>query len=468
LSEDDITWLSATELAARIRDGELSPRDVMDRCLNRIEEVQKTLNAFCSVYVEEAAVSARAAESAVRDGAPLGPLHGVPIAIKDFTPIAGKVTTRGSAALQNWVPSENPVIIERLRAAGAIIVAKTTTPEFAYSGFTESPLWGTTRNPYDPTRTSGGSSGGSAVAVATGCVALAEGTDMGGSIRIPAALCGVVGMKPSLGRIPMDILPTVFDSISHFGPLARTVEDAALFLGVTQGPCEKDILSIKDRADLAIGEWPSMEGRRIAMSIDLGFFAVDPEVETNTRLAATALEAAGAKVTEVDLDWTRDVVDCWFAYWSVYLAAMFGNLRAGHSSKMDPALLSLMKAGDQMSAVEFKRLEFVRTEQWRSLAKLFDEYDALICPTMAVPAPPIGRSDADFGADDEQGRFLGFDMACPFNNVAQCPVLSVPTGLTSDGLPTGLQIVGHRFADRSVLDIGHALEASIGFTARPA
>ena len=454
---------SATELAQAIARGELSSVEVIESAFRRIDSVQGKLNPFCFLYEEEAHRLGREADAAVASGAPLPPLHGVPVAIKDFTPLAGKRTTRGSYALEHWVPDEDPVVVKRLRAAGAIIVARTTTPEFAFSSFTESPLWGITRNPWNPAHTPGGSSGGSAVAVATGCVPLAEGTDMGGSVRIPAALCGVVGLKPSLGRIPMDILPTAFDSISHFGPLARTVEDAALFLSVTQGAHDSDIRSLGDVPAYEDLRPDSLEGRRIALSVDLGFYAVDSEVEANTRAAADMLKGLGARVEEVRLDWSRRVVDTWFAYWGVFLAASFGDLRAEHASRMDPEVLRLMAEGDRMGAVAFKRLETVFTEQWKELAAVFESFDALVCPTMALPAPEVGREDSDFDREDESGRFHGLDMTCPFNNVAPCPALSVPSGFTRDGLPTGLQIVGRRHDDREVLEIGAALEPLIGW-----
>ena len=454
---------SAVELARAIARGERSSLEIVDRAFERIAAVQGALNPFCFLYEEEARNLARAADAAVAAGATPPPLHGVPVAVKDFTPLAGKRTTRGSFALEHWIPDRDPVIVRRLRAAGAIIVARTTTPEFAFSSFTESPLWGITRNPWNPARTPGGSSGGSAVAVATGCVPLAEGTDMGGSVRIPAALCGVVGMKPSLGRIPMDILPTAFDSISHFGPLARTVEDAALFLSVTQGAHDADIRSLGDAPDYDDLRPDSLEGRRIALSTDLGFYAVDAEVEANTRAAAATLEDLGARVEEVRLDWSRRVVDAWFAYWGVFLAASFGDLREEHASRMDPEVLRLMAEGDRMGAVAFKRLETVFTEQWKELAAVFESFDALVCPTMALAAPEVGREDSDFDREDESGRYHGLDMTCPFNNVAPCPALSVPSGFTRDGLPTGLQIVGRRHDDRGVLEIGAALEPLIGW-----
>ena len=234
----DLSALSATEQARLVRERKVSPVDLVEASLGRIDQVQPVFNAFTLILAEEARAAARTAEATE----PRGPLHGVPVAFKEFTPTKGHVTTRGSAAVHEEA-AEDPAIVRRFREAGAIIVAKTTTPEFAYSSYTRSPKWGVTGNPWDPARTPGGSSGGSGVAVTTGCVALAEGTDMGGSVRIPAALCGCVGLKPSLGRIPMDILPTVFDDMSHFGPLARTVDDAALFLSVAEGPLETDIMS---------------------------------------------------------------------------------------------------------------------------------------------------------------------------------------------------------------------------------
>ena len=245
----DLSFTPATELARRIRSRDLSPLEVVKASLARIEEVNPRLNCFCFVYPDEAIDLARDAERALEGNGAVGPLHGVPIAIKDLTPTKGKRTTMGSYAFEHWVPDKSALLVERLQAAGAIMVGKTTTPEFAYSSFTDSPLWGVTRNPWNPERTPGGSSGGSGAAVASGCVPLAEGTDMGGSVRIPAAWCGLVGLKPSFGRIPLDFLPTQFDTIQHFGPLARTVDDARLFLSVAQGPDELDVMSLAPPID---------------------------------------------------------------------------------------------------------------------------------------------------------------------------------------------------------------------------
>jgi amidase/aspartyl-tRNA(Asn)/glutamyl-tRNA(Gln) amidotransferase subunit A len=289
---------------------------------------------------------------------------------------------------------------------------------------------------------------------------------MGGSVRIPASFCGIAGLKPSLGRIPMDILPTVFDSISHFGPLARTLGDAALFLAVAQGPDERDIQSLVPALEVPVPPPAEVAGLKLALSLDLGYYAIDPEVAANTRAAAAALAAEGATVEEVELGWSRQVNDDWFAYWGVLLAACFGDLLETRRDDLDPNVVRLMEAGRAMDAVSFKRLEFARSEQWKKLAAVLVDFDALLCPTMALPPPPLGGTDADYETEDSAGRYRGLDMTCPFNFTGQCPALSVPSGVTEAGLPTGLQIVGRRFDDLSVLRIGAALERVRPWSAR--
>ena len=454
----DLCYTSASELASRIAAREISPVEVVENSLERINEVNDTLNCFCFTYPEEALERARSAERTVMEGKPLGPLHGVPIAIKDFTPTAGKTTTLGSRVYRDNVPEEDALVVSDLLGAGAIMVGKTTTPEFAHDGFTHSPLWGVTRNPWNPSRTPGGSSGGSGAAVASGCVPLAEGSDMGGSVRIPAAFCGIVGLKPSLGRIPMTILASVFDNISHFGPLARTLDDAALFLEICQGPSEYDIMSIPSPIELERPLPSNVEGMKIAMDIDLGFYHVDPTVAAHVEACADALRSAGATVEEVDLGWTRECADAWLAYWNVYLAAFFEQHLDERRDDLDPNIVTMFEAARKMDAISFKRLEFVRTRQWHRLCEVFEEHDALICPTTPAPAPAAESSDIDQLGETEDGKLLSNDMTLVFNNVAQCPALSVPSGMTEDGLATSLQIVGRRFDDPTVLKIGAAIE----------
>jgi Asp-tRNA(Asn)/Glu-tRNA(Gln) amidotransferase A subunit family amidase len=364
----------------------------------------------------------------------------------------------GSYAFEHYVPEESALIVDKLLGAGAIMVGKTTTPEFAYSSFTESPLWGITRNPWNPERTPGGSSGGSGAAVASGCVPLAEGSDMGGSVRIPASWSGIVGLKPSFGRIPLDFLPTQFDTIQHLGPLARTVADARLFLAASQGPDDRDIMSLAPALDLSGPLDSSAEGLRLALDVDLGHYAIDPEVEAATLGAADVLAGAGAVVEEVDLRWTRELSDAWVAHWGVYLAAIFGDKLGEFRDRMDPRVVKLMDDGLAMGAVDFKRLEFLRTEAWKQLRPILERHDALLCPTMSQTARPVDEDDFIWYEDQGDGVYHGLDLTCPFNYVSQCPVLSVPSGWSSDGLPIGLQIVARRYRDDLALRIGAALE----------
>jgi amidase/aspartyl-tRNA(Asn)/glutamyl-tRNA(Gln) amidotransferase subunit A len=448
---------SALAMASAVKERQVRPTQLVEDALKRAAEIAP-LNAFVLLDREGALAAAAEADRRIDEGDDqVGPLHGIPVAIKDFTPTKGHLTTRGSVSTGSWVPSEDPAIVRRLKAAGAIVIGKTTTPEFAYSSFTHSPRWGVTRNAHDPERTPGGSSGGSACAVATGCVPLAEGTDMGGSVRIPAALSGVVGLKPSLGRIPMDILPTAFDNMSHFGPLASCVDDAALFLSVAQGPDDADILSMPHPDPIDAPVTPAADGLRLALSMDLGYYAVDEGVASQVESGAEGLAAAGAAVDRVNLGWTRAVNDTWLTLWGVALAAAWGDLAANHRQDMDPALLSLMDSVGDVTAVDYKRMEQFRTRLWNDLRDIFSRYDALLLPTCALPAPRLDTNDADFERDLPDGRFAGLDMCCPFNLVAQCPAISVPVGKTR-GLPVGLQIVGPRFADVLVLRLAKAIE----------
>jgi Asp-tRNA(Asn)/Glu-tRNA(Gln) amidotransferase A subunit family amidase len=453
----DLCFTPATELARRIARREISPVELVSNALVHIDDVNAVLNCFVFVYPEEALKLAREAEDRATRGTPLGPLDGVPIAIKDLTPTAGKRTTMGSYAYEHYVPERSALIVERLLAGGAIMVGKTATPEFAYSSFTDSPLWGITRNPWNPERSPGGSSGGSGAAVASGCVPLAEGSDMGGSIRIPAAWSGTVGFKPSFGRIPLDFLPTQFDTIHHVGPLARTVGDARLFTSIAGGPSDRDIMS-QPLLDLSGPQPIGVEGMRLALDVDLGCMAVDPEVEREVRDAAAALAEAGAIVEEVDVAFTREYEAAWMAHWGVYLEAIFGHVVAEYGDRMDPRLLKVMAAGRAMNAIDFKRLEFARTEQWRRLARVLDRYDALLCPTMTQVARPVDEDDASWQVEREDGLSTGLDMTAFFNFTSQCPAISVPAGWNGEQLPVGIQIVARRYRDDVALQIAATLE----------
>ncbi|WOS66035.1 amidase [Sinorhizobium fredii] len=274
---------------------------------------------------------------------------------------------------------------------------------------------------------------------------------MGGSVRIPAAFCGVVGSKPSLGRIPMTILPSVFDNISHFGPLARSVGDAVAFMQAASGASDEDISSVPLDFSAALVADGSIVGKRLALSIDLGYYEVQPQVEAELRAAVERLQRAGAVVDELPMRWTRAVNDQWFDLWCVFMAAFFADRLALHRDRMDPAVVAIIDRGLGMNTTAYKRIELLRTGMWRDLAELFRSYDALLCPTCAVTAPGIADTYDDYVSDSAAGRYRGLDMTCPFNLVPQCPAISVPIGFASDGLPVGLQIVGPPYRDETLL-----------------
>lgn len=451
--------VSATQMIEGFEQGKLTPSQAIENALQRIGEVEEALNCFTAVFEGDARQQALAADKRYSAGKPLGPLDGVPLAIKDLTPVAGYRTTLGSRLFADWVPEEDPVIIRRIRQAGGIIIAKTTTPEFAHSGFTQSPLFGTTLNPWNTERTPGGSSGGAGAAVASGCVPIAEGTDMGGSVRIPASFCGLYGLKPSLGRIPMTILPSVFDNLSHFGPLAGTLDDAALFMDVCAGPDMEDIQSI--------GVPPLEEGwsrkgpddtLRVAWSLDFGYFAVQEDVAAALHDAVGALENAGMRVDEAGLAWSMDINRAWIRHWMAFMSAFFGDKLDEGRTLMDPNVVSLIEGGRKLSADRLKRTELVRTKLWNDMRGLFKRADVLICPTCAMTAPPADRDEASYDTVGPDGRFNGVSMTEPFNLVGQCPALSIPYGLDRDGLPIGLQIVAPPYREDLAFMVARMLE----------
>tara|TARA_B100000674_G_C37945130_1_gene964558 strand:- start:877 stop:2361 length:1485 start_codon:yes stop_codon:yes gene_type:complete len=451
--EMDILLETAVNQAAAIKKGDLSPIELISMSLDRIDYVQREHNPFTVIFEKEAKKQAKQAEELIASGVYKGPLHGLPVVIKDFTPTKGHLTTLGSITRKNWVPNFNPTIVKRLISAGAIIIAKSTTPEFAHASFTHSNLWGVTTNPWDITRTPGGSSGGSAVAVTTGCASLAEGTDMGGSVRIPAAYCGCVGLKPSLGRIPMDILKTSFDNISHFGPLARSVEDAAMFLKCVEGASDSDIQSQKYFPKVPEKLNINPKNFKIASSLNLGFYAVDTEVQENFLNICNEIRSLGTKVDEIKINWSLEHNEAWLKNWEVFLAAHFGEELKENKEFLDPEVVELIERGLDARAVDIKKLEFVKSQQWQELSKVFANYDALICPTMPTIAPFHHLRDSDFSKIDDDGTFHGIDMTALFNNVPQCPAISVPSGISKFGLPTAVQIIGQRFDDLTTLSL---------------
>jgi aspartyl-tRNA(Asn)/glutamyl-tRNA(Gln) amidotransferase subunit A len=458
VTPDEICSRSAAALATAIARREISPVEVVEATLERIERLQPAFNAFCAVAAGHARAAARRAEQQVMRGERVGPLHGVPVSVKDTLWTSGVRTTMGSAIYADSVPPEDAAVVARLRAAGAIVVGKTTTPEFAHKGTTDSPLLGITRNPWSPAHTCGGSSGGAAVAVATGMGPLAVGTDEGGSIRIPASFCGVVGLKPTFGlvaRYPVGVA----EFLTHLGPLTRTVEDAALFLTVAAGPDDRDggCLAARPadyRADLRQPPGPL----RVAWSPTLGYATVHSEVLRVTSAAVRTLGGLGWQVEEADPGF-EDPAAIADAFRYPGLAAALGEHLPAWRDRMDPSLVALIEAGLRMTAVDVARAQAARHVLWERVHAFFRRHDLLVTPVVAVPPFPAATP----APQEIEGRPITrrgwIPFTYPFNLTGQ-PAISVPCGFTADGLPVGLQLVGRRWEDALVLRAGAAFEAA--------
>jgi amidase/aspartyl-tRNA(Asn)/glutamyl-tRNA(Gln) amidotransferase subunit A len=469
--------MPAVELAARIRRRDLSPVEVVDAFLNRITTHNARTNAYVTVIEKEAREAASEAERAVRLGRRLGPLHGVPVAIKDlFDFKAGVRNTFGSKPLADFVPHETSAHVERLERAGAIVLGKTNTPEFGHKGVTDNHLFGPTSTPFALGKNAGGSSGGSAAAVADGLCAVALGSDGGGSIRIPASFCGVYGLKASFGRIPSVSRPDAFLSHTpfiHFGPITRTVGDAALALSVLSGPHPRDPLSLPDDGgDFVAATGRSVEGLKVAYSPDFGAFPVDRRVREIVGEAVRALEETGVRVSEVDPGLRRsqqELCQVWMRQIGVLNAATIEGMRSAgivdllgkHRSELTPEYAYLVESSRRMSALEYKLDDAVRTEIFDALQDVFDEYDALITPTLAVPPFENAEGGDTVGPSWVEGEevdpLLGWCLTYPINFTGH-PSASIPAGFTDDGSPVGMQIIGRRFDDEALLALSAAFE----------
>src|SRR5213079_344649 len=463
-----LIWQSALEISGLVRAKKLSPIEVTDAVLSRIDAVNPTLNAFCVVAAEQARAAAREAEIAVTKGEPLGPLHGVPVSIKDVLFTRGLTTTGGSRLFADYVPEEDAIAVARLKAAGALVLGKTNTSEFGHKAVTENPLFGVTRNPWNPALTPGGSSGGAAAAVASGMGALALGTDGGGSIRIPAAFCGVYGLKPSYGRVPHRGGFPGFAHVSHVGPITRTVRDAAAVLDVIAGGDDRDRESLPREPGSYVDACDAgVKGLNVAWTPDLGFARVDPAVLELTGEAAAAFESLGCHVEVVNPGWENleEVFSTLIA--AQFYAAWSDELPAAEP-RLDPALVRFIRRGGSITARDYLRARARVAEYWEEVRAFSERFDFLLTPTTAV-APFAAGGKAPREIDGESDSVLGWmPFTYPFNLTGQ-PAVSVPAGFTADGLPVGLQIVGRRHADRAVLAAAAAYEAVRPWSAqRPA
>ncbi len=466
MPRSDIVFLTATEMATRIRARDLSAREVIAAHLAHIERVNPAVNAIVTLLPERALAAALAADEAQAHGAPLGPLHGLPIAHKDLAPTKGIRTTFGSPIFADFVPDEDALIVERIRAAGAITVGKTNTPEFGAGSQTFNAVFGATLNPYDLSKTCGGSSGGAAVALACGMLPLADGSDMGGSLRNPANYCNVVGLRPSPGRVPLYPSLTAWSPLSVEGPMARTVADAALLLSVMAGPDPRDPLSIEaPRAVFAQRLERDFKGVRLAWSRDLGGLPVDPRVTQVIEAQRATFAALGCVVEDAEPDF--DGADEAFKTFRAWLFELQrGELLDEHRGQMKDTVVWNIEEGRRVTGPQLGRAERLRAALYRRVVRFMDDYEFLVLPVSQVPPFAVTTPYISEINGVPLDTYIDWMRSCYYVSILGLPAISVPCGFTEDSLPVGVQIVGRWRADLAVLQLAHAFEQATQFWQR--
>lgn len=452
----DLCFASAVEIAALVREKKISPVEVTEAFLARIDTINPKINAYVTLTPDLAREAAKRAEAAVVAGAALGPLHGVPFSVKDLVFTAGVRTTAGSLVFRDFVPEADSVVVARLKAAGGIMLGKTNTPEFGYKATTENRVFGETRNPWAVDKTPGGSSGGAGAATAAGLAPLSVGTDGGGSIRIPASFSGIYGLKPTFGRVPS--LPGFggWHSLSHTGPMTRTVADAALMMDVIALPDERDRHSVPAAAQpfsQALRSPPRT--LRVGWTRDLGYAAVDPQVVTVFEQAVSAFRDIGWETEEASPGFP-DPMDIFTTTVRAENYVVVGDLLSRHPDLLDPGMRAFAQVSAGITALDYLRANQERARLSAQLATFFDKYDLLVTPTL--PLPPFTLNSRIREIAGRKIHIIGWMVfTYPFNLTGN-PAASVPCGWTADGLPLGLQIVGRRFADALVLQASAAFE----------
>jgi aspartyl-tRNA(Asn)/glutamyl-tRNA(Gln) amidotransferase subunit A len=455
--------LTATELLAAYRSGELSPVEATEAALQRIERHDPDVNAFCLVDADAALASAKASAERWQRGEPIGALDGVPISIKDILLTRGWPTLRGSRTVDPTGPWEvDGPHVARVREQGAVLLGKTTTPELGWKGVTDNPLTGITRNPWDPTRTAGGSSGGSAAAVLLGMGPLSLGTDGGGSVRIPAAFTGTTALKPTYGRVP-HYPPSPFGTLAHVGPMTRSAADAALLLDVVSGADPRDPWALAPTGSAAAALDAGVARLRVAVSPTLGYVDVHPQIAAAFAAAVRVFAELGAHVEETDpgfSDPVREFETLWFSG----AAKSIEHLGPEQRAQMDPGLVAVSEQGARASALDYLAAMAVRNDLGTRMGEFHTRYDLLLTPTLPIPAFAAG---VEVPAGWPRERWTSWTpFTYPFN-MTQQPAASVPCGF-ADGLPVGLQIVGPRHADNAVLAAAHAFQQATDWhTRRP-
>jgi len=461
----ELHHLTATKARELFRARELSPLELLDAVVARTALVEPRINALTEQMLDEAYGAARISEARfTKSDQHLGPLEGIPLLLKEEQPIAGRTTEEGSLTEKGTIAETSHPIVERIYAAGAVVHGRTTTPEFCCAPYTHSKLWGVTCNPWNLALTPGGSSGGSGAALAAGETILATGSDIGGSIRIPSSFCGLVGFKPPFGRVP-GMAPFNQDTYCADGPMGRSVADVALLQNVIAGPHPTDQASLRPAYVLPVPNAAAATGMRVALCVNLGDYAVDPAIEANTRAAAQALRSAGVIVEEVSLPWTRKkIIETAWAHFGGIMGPFITEVAGANSELLMPYTLDFAARAAQ--AGSFAEGLVSEAELYEPLGRLLETYDALLCPTLATQgmaadfADPAGLIDVG----TEQVSWIESALTVPFNVVGRVPVLSVPSGIAPNGIPTGVQIVGRSYDDATVFTLGAALEQRLGLT----
>ncbi|HLU60343.1 MAG TPA: amidase [Pseudonocardia sp.] len=455
----DVCLLTAREMAAALRRREVSARELVQAHLERIERVNPHVNAIVTLVPERALADAAAADERLAAGEPIGPLHGLPVAHKDTHLTAGIRTTFGSPVMRDHVPDVDDLVVERMRAAGAITIGKTNVPEFAAGSHTFNPIFGATRNPYDPTRTAGGSSGGAAAALATGLHPIADGSDMGGSLRNPASFCNVVGLRPAPGRVPSHPSQVPWATLGVQGPMARTVADAALLLSVLAGPDPRSPIAIEEPGEVFAAPLErDLTGLRVAWSPDLGgAVTVDPAVVAALEPQVRTFTDLGCTVEQDCPDFTgADEVFRTLRAWQFELT--LGPVLDRARDQLKATLVANIEEGRRLTGPDLARAEVVHAALYHRMREFFTRYDLLLLPVSQVPPFPIEQEYPTEIDGVAHPGYLDWMRSAYYVSATGHPALSVPAGFTPDGLPVGLQIVGPHRGELAVLQAGHAFE----------
>lgn len=469
---DSLHYLAATEALQMFQRRELSPLELMRAVIERSEAVEPHINAFSHTYYDEALEAARLSEARYARGEPRGILDGLPLAIKDEVAVAGQPVTEGSLLYKDRIATEDAVLTARLRSAGAIFHARTTCPEFCTLWNTQSRLFGVTRNPWSLDVTPGGSSGGSGAALAAGTALLATGSDIGGSIRFPASMCGVAGFKPPYGRVPETYEPFNLESFCANGPMARTVADTALMQNVLSGAHPQDAASTLPKVEIPIQFAGDLKGMRIAFTLDFNYLDIEDDIARNTRDAIARLSSLGANVVEVEPDFPSGIERAYYGHMDPLFFASIaahvgeqGDLMCDYNVRMAEEAIKRLENRDA-----FYKAACVESQMYARFGALMQEFDALVCPTVLTNrmAADFNPATDDYVVDGNvQAYDLGISTCHLFNMMGRCPAISVPSGIGDNGVPTGLQIVSKAYDDIAVFRVAAAFESTWDKPFRP-